>query len=190
MIPSLEGIKYYYVYIPSMDGKKITEIVMLVLGSIILTILTCIYLGISPYAVGVVIFIIIIVGGTGIWRWYRGDKSIKDMDIPKDTQKKLDCIVVLTDGNYQGNECLGSVYGEAIVATHMINDFWSGLKVFIGGEPKGYHDVMVQSRRVAIQRMKISAMKIGAKYITSHRLTTCQIASMSAEVMAYGTAWK
>ena len=65
---------------------------MLVLGSIILTILTCIYLGISPYAVGVVIFIIIIVGGTGIWRWYRGDKSIKDMDIPKDTQKKLDCM--------------------------------------------------------------------------------------------------
>jgi uncharacterized protein YbjQ (UPF0145 family) len=139
--------------------------------------------------VGIIIFIIAVVGGTGIWRWYKGDKSIKDMDIPDSVQKKLDSMIVSTDNANTPGICLGSVYGESIVATHMINDFWSGLKVFIGGEPKGYHDIMVQSRRVAVQRMKLSALNIGATHITSHRLTTCQIASMSAEVMAYGTAW-
>lgn len=169
--------------------KKIAELLLLLVGAIILTILLSITLGVSIYAVGVIVLILFFVFGTGLWRWKQGDRQVEDVIDTPETKR----VLVITDNfdslGFKGWKCLGSVYGESIVATHMVNDLWSNAKILIGGEPKSYQKVMNLSRRAAVNRMKISALKMGAEVISQHRLATPQVANMSGEVISYGTAW-
>ena len=65
-----------------------------------------------------------------------------------------------------------------------------GLKTMVGGELKGYTEMMNEAREIATSRMIQEAQSMGADAIVNVRFATSAIMQGAAEVMAYGTAVK
>lgn len=85
---------------------------------------------------------------------------------------------------------LGLVQGSTVRGKHVGKDIAAFFKGLVGGEIKGYSDLLVEGREQAIDRMKAEAEKLGADAIVNVRLTTSSITGGAAELMAYGTAVK
>lgn len=83
---------------------------------------------------------------------------------------------------------LGLVQGSTVRAKHVGKDIMAGLRNFVGGELRGYTELLNESREEAIARMVQQAEAIGANAVVNIRFSTSNIASGAAEVMAYGTA--
>ncbi|MBN2823942.1 MAG: YbjQ family protein, partial [Campylobacterales bacterium] len=75
-------------------------------------------------------------------------------------------------------------------AKHLGRDFMAGLKNIVGGELKGYTELLSESRDEAIERMKTQAKKLGANAILNVRFSTSSVAAGAAELYVYGTAVK
>lgn len=101
-------------------------------------------------------------------------------------------IVVNTEEvpNRQVVEVLGLVQGNTIRAKHAGRDLMAGLKNMVGGELKGYTELLTEARREALQRMLGQAEQLGADAIVNVRFTTSAITAGAAEMYAYGTAVK
>ena len=85
---------------------------------------------------------------------------------------------------------LGLVQGSTVRSKHLGTDIAAFFKSLIGGEIKGYSDLLVEGREEAINRLKENAAAIGADAVVNVRLTTASIAKGAAEMVAYGTAVK
>ena len=85
-------------------------------------------------------------------------------------------------------ETIGLVKGSTIQTKHFGKDIGAGLKSIIGGELKGYTDMMNEARDIALERMIEDAKTMGAEGIVNVRFSTSNILDGAAEVMAYGTA--
>lgn len=85
---------------------------------------------------------------------------------------------------------LGLVQGNTIRAKHVGRDIAAGLKNLVGGELRGYTELLTESRRQAILRMVAQAKELGADAVVNVRFTTSAVASGAAELYAYGTAVK
>lgn len=83
---------------------------------------------------------------------------------------------------------LGLVQGSSVRAKHVGRDMMASLKNIVGGELKGYTELLRESRDQAIERMVEEARSVGANAVLNIRLGTSTITSGAAEVMAYGTA--
>ncbi len=83
---------------------------------------------------------------------------------------------------------LGLVQGSTVRSKHAGRDIMAGLKNIVGGELKGYTELLVEAREEAIQRMVAQAQGVGANAVINVRFSTSNITSGAAEVMAYGTA--
>ena len=83
---------------------------------------------------------------------------------------------------------LGLVSGTTIRAKHIGKDIMAGLKNIVGGELKGYTEMMEEARTEATNRMIENAKAMGANAITNVRLSTASIMQGAAEVYVYGTA--
>lgn len=83
---------------------------------------------------------------------------------------------------------LGLVQGSSVRAKHLGRDVMAGLKNLVGGELKGYTELLRESRDQAINRMIEEARSLGANAVLNIRLSTASITSGAAEVLAYGTA--
>jgi uncharacterized protein YbjQ (UPF0145 family) len=86
------------------------------------------------------------------------------------------------------SEFLGLVSGSTIRSKNLFRDIGAGLKSLIGGELRGYSEMMNEAREEAIARMKEEAEKLGADGVVATRLQTSTLAAGAAEVIAYGTA--
>jgi uncharacterized protein YbjQ (UPF0145 family) len=64
----------------------------------------------------------------------------------------------------------------------------AGLKNLVGGELKGYTDLLNQSRQEATDRMIEQAKSLGANAVLNVRFSTSSVAQGAAELYAYGTA--
>ncbi len=82
----------------------------------------------------------------------------------------------------------GLVQGSSIRAKHVGRDIMAGLKNIVGGELKGYTELLSESRSQAIDRMKAQAEELGANAVVNVRLSTSSVAQGAAEILAYGTA--
>lgn len=89
---------------------------------------------------------------------------------------------------YKIVEHLGVVSGSTVRAKHIGKDFLAGLKNIVGGELKGYTELMEETREHATQRMIEQAQLKGANAIYGVRFSTSDVAPGAAEVFAYGTA--
>ena len=101
-------------------------------------------------------------------------------------------IIVNTD-NIEGKKVvktLGLVKGNTIRAKWIGTDIMAGLKQIVGGELKGYTDMMTEAREEAIKRMVEEAKKLKADAIINVRFASSQIMNNAAEILAYGTAVK
>jgi uncharacterized protein YbjQ (UPF0145 family) len=102
--------------------------------------------------------------------------------------------VILTTLDYvPGREIVehyGIVNGSTVRSKHFGKDLFAGLKNIVGGELKGYTELMEETRNEAIKRLIAMASAKGADAILAVRLGTSDVAAGAAEVFAYGTAVK
>ncbi len=87
-------------------------------------------------------------------------------------------------------EMLGMVNGSTIQSKNIGKDFGAGLKSIVGGELKGYTEMMEEARNIAEQRMVDNANKLNADAVVNVRYATSAIMAGASEVMVYGTAVK
>ena len=85
-------------------------------------------------------------------------------------------------------EIKGLVQGNTVRAKHVGRDIVAGLKNIVGGELKGYTELLVESRRQALTRMLAQAEELGANAVVNVRFATSSITSGAAELYVYGTA--
>jgi len=85
-------------------------------------------------------------------------------------------------------EHFGLVSGSTIRAKHLGRDLMASLKNLVGGELKGYTQLLSESRDQATRRMIRQAEDMGANAIVNVRFSTSSVAQGAAELYAYGTA--
>lgn len=87
-------------------------------------------------------------------------------------------------------EVLGLVKGEIVQSKHIGRDFMAGMKTIVGGEIKGYTEMIEEARKIATERMIAEATKLGADAIVGVRYGSSSVMSGASEIMVYGTAVK
>lgn len=85
-------------------------------------------------------------------------------------------------------EVKGLVQGNTVRAKHVGRDIAASFKNIFGGELKGYTELLVESRREAMQRMIAQAQQLGANAVVNVRFATSSITAGAAELYVYGTA--
>lgn len=66
----------------------------------------------------------------------------------------------------------------------------AGLKGIVGGELKGYTEMLSESCDTAIERLVQQARELNADAIVGIRFTTSSIMDGSSEILVFGTAVK
>ena len=69
-----------------------------------------------------------------------------------------------------------------------VRDIAARLNNLIGGELKGYTELLTESRREAVSRMMAQAEALGANAVLNVRFSTSAVTAGASEMMAYGTA--
>lgn len=87
-------------------------------------------------------------------------------------------------------ETLQLVKGSVVFSKNVVRDVFAGLKTIVGGEIKGYTEMLNDARQIAIQRMMGEASMMGADAIVNVRFATSSIMANAAEIIVYGTAVK
>ena len=99
-------------------------------------------------------------------------------------------VIVNTESvpGYRVTRVLGLVQGNTVRAKHFGRDFAAGLKNIVGGELKGYTELLAESRGQATERMMLQAAQLGANAVVNVRYSTSAVTGGAAELYAYGTA--
>jgi uncharacterized protein YbjQ (UPF0145 family) len=87
-------------------------------------------------------------------------------------------------------EHYGLVSGSTVRAKHFGRDIAAGLKNLVGGELRGYTELLQESRKESTSRMVEQARALGANAVVNIRYATSSVAQGAAELYAYGTAVK
>ncbi|MEL6579053.1 MAG: YbjQ family protein [Cyanobacteria bacterium J06621_12] len=106
---------------------------------------------------------------------------------------RLNEITITTLEGVPGKEIVehfGLVQGSTIRAKHVGKDIMAGFKNIVGGELKGYTELLQEARSEAVNRMLEQAKFLGANAVVNVRFATSSIAQGAAELFAYGTAVK
>jgi uncharacterized protein YbjQ (UPF0145 family) len=102
--------------------------------------------------------------------------------------------MLMTTMDHLANQSIGTVLGvvkgSTVRSKHMGRDFFAGLKSMVGGELKGYTELLAESRAQAERRMAEEAEELGADAIVAIRYTTSAVTQGAAEILVYGTAVK
>ena len=87
-------------------------------------------------------------------------------------------------------ELIGLVKGSMIQSKHLGRDIGNTLKSIVGGELKGYSEMLNEARAIATKRMVQEAMALNADAVVNLRYTTSAVMQGAAEILVYGTAVK
>ena len=87
-------------------------------------------------------------------------------------------------------EVLGMVKGCVVQSKNFGKDFMAGMKTLVGGEIKGYTEMLVEARQIATKRMVDEANALGADAVVGVTFGSSAVMQGAAEVIAYGTAVK
>jgi len=87
-------------------------------------------------------------------------------------------------------QILGIAKGSTVRSKHVGRDIAANFKSMVGGELKGYTEMLTQSREEAYNRMVNNAQELGADAIVTIRFMTSSVTPQAAEILAYGTAVK
>ena len=86
------------------------------------------------------------------------------------------------------SEFKGLVQGNTIRAKHVGRDIMASLKNLVGGELKGYTELLTDARREAMNRMIQQAEELGSNAVVNVRFSTSSVSQGAAELYCYGTA--
>ncbi len=87
-------------------------------------------------------------------------------------------------------ETLEIVKGTVVQTKNFGKDLMAGFKTLVGGEVRGYTEMLNEARQIATKRMVDEAERLGADAIVGVRYGSSQVMQGAAEVIAYGTAVK
>ncbi|MBE6730291.1 MAG: YbjQ family protein [Ruminococcaceae bacterium] len=87
-------------------------------------------------------------------------------------------------------EVLGIVKGTVVQTKNFGKDFMAGMKTLVGGEIKGYTEMLTEARQIATKRMVDEAENMGADAVLNIKFGSSAVMSGAAEIIAYGTAVK
>jgi len=87
-------------------------------------------------------------------------------------------------------EALGVVKGTIVQTKNFGRDFMAGLKTLVGGEIKGYTEMLNEARQIATKRMVDEAESLGADAVVGIHYGSSAVMQGAAEIIAYGTAVK
>ena len=85
-------------------------------------------------------------------------------------------------------QVLGLVQGNTVRAKHVGRDIAASFKNVVGGELRGYTELLQESRQEAVGRMMQQAQELGGNAIINVRFSTSAVTGGAAELYAYGTA--
>lgn len=100
-------------------------------------------------------------------------------------------MIIVNTNEIHGREIvksLGYVKGNTIRAKHVGKDIMAGFKQIVGGELRGYTEMLTEAREDAVARMIEDAKSMGADAIVNVRFSTSAIMQGAAEILVYGTA--
>ncbi len=100
-------------------------------------------------------------------------------------------MIIVSSDHLEGHritQYLGIVRGNTVRAKHIGRDMFANLRSIVGGEIKGYTELLMESRNQALQRMEEHAQKLGADAIINVRIMTSQVMQGASELLVYGTA--
>jgi uncharacterized protein YbjQ (UPF0145 family) len=100
-------------------------------------------------------------------------------------------MIVVNTETVPGHEIVGLcglVQGNTIRSKHVGRDIAASLKNIVGGELKGYTELLTEARREALERMLVQARQLNADAVVNVRFCTSAITQGAAELYAYGTA--
>ena len=99
-------------------------------------------------------------------------------------------MILLTIDNVPGREieALGLVKGTVVQSKNFGKDFMAGMKTIVGGEIKGYTEMLIEAQQIATKRMVDEAEALGADAVVGLRYGSASVMQGAAEVIAYGTA--
>lgn len=84
-------------------------------------------------------------------------------------------------------QAIGVVQGNTVRTKHIGRDIGATFKTIVGGEIKGYTDMLNEARAEAMERLRSNAMAAGANAVVNVRFTTADVVGAGAEILAYGT---
>lgn len=87
-------------------------------------------------------------------------------------------------------EILGIVRGTTVNSKNIGKDIGASFKTIVGGEIKGYTQMIEEANTEATNRMKIRAAEMGADAVIGIRYTTSSVMQSASEITVYGTAVK
>lgn len=100
-------------------------------------------------------------------------------------------MLIITTNEIIGKDVIeikGLVQGSTVQSKHVGRDIGASFKTLVGGEIKGYSELMLEAREIAMERMINEAEGLGANAIIGMRYQTSQVMNAASEVIAYGTA--
>ena len=110
-----------------------------------------------------------------------------------DFYDKEEAVMILSNIEYVPGreiEVLGLVKGTIVQSKNFGKDFMAGMKTLVGGEIKGYTEMLIEARQLATKRMVDEAEALGADAVINVRYGSASVMQGAAEVIAYGTAVK
>lgn len=87
-------------------------------------------------------------------------------------------------------ETISVVKGSMIQSKHIGKDIMAGFKTIVGGELKGYSEMIDEARSIATKRMVEEAETLGADGVINIRYASSMVMQGAAEMLVYGTAVK
>ena len=102
-------------------------------------------------------------------------------------------MILVTTERVEGHEIkesLGVVKGEVVQSKNFGRDFMAGMKTLVGGEIKGYTEMMREARQIATKRMVDEARELDADAVVGVRYGSSAVMQGAAEIIVYGTAVK
>ena len=85
---------------------------------------------------------------------------------------------------------LGVVTGSIVQSKNIGRDIIAGFKSVIGGEIKGYTQMLTEARNEAVSRLAREAEEMNADAVVNIRFVTSSVIDGASELLAYGTAVK
>ena len=99
-------------------------------------------------------------------------------------------IISTTENIGKNYEVIGIVKGTTVNSRHIGKDIGASYKTIVGGEIKGYTEMIEEAQKIATERMVSDAERMNADAIVGVRLSTSSVMQSASEITAYGTAVK
>ena len=95
-----------------------------------------------------------------------------------------------TVAGYEVVEVLGLVRGNTVQSRNFFSQSFAGFKVLVGGEIKGYTELLNRVRDQALARLQEHAEQLNADAVIMVRLEASDCLPGTIEMLVYGTAVK